>query len=124
MTRFRFRCSSWHEVAYYDVPALIDHIIDATKFRQVMYIGHSMGSTVFFAMASCRPEYNDKVRAMAALAPVAFMSGPYSPFYKSLAKRGQQFKVSFFLWKEDLNDQIIKYKKMFKTQLDVTSIVK
>lgn len=76
---------SWHEVAEHDVPAVIDYIMeikgDATK---ITFIGHSMGTSILFAMLSMRPEYNRILSAAFAFAPIAFMSNVRSPL-KNLA---------------------------------------
>nr|XP_027230457.1 lipase member K-like [Penaeus vannamei] len=63
---------SWDEMADWDLPAMIDYILRTTGERALFYVGFSMGTTVLFAMLSEHPEYNDKIRAMAALAPVAY----------------------------------------------------
>ena len=47
--------------------------------RDLIYIGHSMGTTMAFAMLSLRPEYNNYIKAVFALAPVAFMGNVKSP---------------------------------------------
>ncbi|KOB73151.1 Triacylglycerol lipase [Operophtera brumata] len=76
---------SWHDVATHDVPAIIDYIRKVKgPSSKIAYIGHSMGTTILFAMLSSRPEYNDKLVAGFALAPVAFMSDVKGPI-KSLA---------------------------------------
>ncbi|KAJ8727854.1 hypothetical protein PYW08_016239 [Mythimna loreyi] len=76
---------SWHEVALYDVPAVIDYILKIKgKDTKITYIGHSMGTTILFAMLSLRPEYNDILSAGFALAPVVFLSDMKSPL-KSMA---------------------------------------
>ncbi|CAL8080479.1 unnamed protein product [Orchesella dallaii] len=75
---------SWHEMGVYDVPAMIDYILDFTNHTQLTYIGHSMGATMFFVAMSLRPEYNEKVEMMYALAPVAFC-GHATSFFKLLA---------------------------------------
>lgn len=76
---------SWHDVALYDIPEIIDYIFytkgDNTK---ITYIGHSMGTTILFAMLTMKPEYNNKLTAGFALAPVVFLSDMKSPL-KSLA---------------------------------------
>lgn len=59
---------------------MIDYILAKTKKKQVFYIGHSQGTTEFFAMASARPEYNEKIALMSALAPVAYNGHISSPF--------------------------------------------
>lgn len=84
---------SWHEMGLYDVPAMVDHILDLTKTRQLFYLGHSLGTTIFFTMAASRPSYNSKVRAFIGFAPVAFMSGPYPPIFKEMAKYHAQIYV-------------------------------
>lgn len=64
---------SWHEIGIYDLPATIDYILPLTNFTRFHYIGHSQGVTSFFVMSSEKPEYNDKISLMIALAPTVFM---------------------------------------------------
>ncbi|XP_022182087.1 gastric triacylglycerol lipase-like [Myzus persicae] len=64
---------SFHEMGIYDLPATIDYILERTNQSQLYYIGHSMGSCMFFVMCSMRPEYNHKIRAQISLAPVAYV---------------------------------------------------
>lgn len=77
-------------MAEYDLPAVIDYILEVkiteNRFHlqrldnhQVIYVGHSMGTSMAFAMLSLKPEYNDKVKAMFALAPVGYMRHIKSP---------------------------------------------
>ncbi|XP_043268566.1 lipase 3-like [Venturia canescens] len=73
---------SWHEMGLYDVPAMIDYILDNTGQTSLLYIGYSQGTTAFFVMASERPEYCGKVKAMVCLAPIAFLSNQRSPLLK------------------------------------------
>ncbi|XP_059483957.1 uncharacterized protein LOC132201648 [Neocloeon triangulifer] len=70
---------SWHEMGHFDITAEIDYVLGQTGETQLVYMGHSMGTTQFFVMVSERPEYNAKIRQMHALAPVAFMGGVRSP---------------------------------------------
>lgn len=63
---------SWAEMGKYDAPAMIDHVLNTTQQQQLYYVGFSMGTTVFFTMMDYHPEYNDKIRGMVALAPVAY----------------------------------------------------
>ena len=71
---------SWDDMAEHDLPATIDHIANVTnQCGSILYVGHSMGTTMFFALMSARPEYNKKIRAMFALAPVASMTNVKSP---------------------------------------------
>jgi lysosomal acid lipase/cholesteryl ester hydrolase len=63
----------------HDLPAEIDWILNVTNHKKLSYIGHSMGTTMFYVMASMRSEYNDKVQFMVSLAPVAFVEHVKSP---------------------------------------------
>lgn len=76
---------SWHEIGYYDLPAMIDYALQVSDSETLKYIGHSQGTTVFFVMAAERPEYNDKVALMIALSPVAYMTHMKSPLVRLLA---------------------------------------
>uniref|UniRef100_A0A182R885 Lipase n=1 Tax=Anopheles funestus TaxID=62324 RepID=A0A182R885_ANOFN len=76
---------SWHEIGYFDLPAMIDYTLAYTGRTTLHYVGHSLGTTSFFVMASTRPDYNKKIRSMHALAPVAFMSNLRSPFVRAFA---------------------------------------
>lgn len=57
----------------YDLPATIDYILEHTNRSELYYIGHSMGTCMFFVLCSMRPEYNNKVRVQISLAPVAYI---------------------------------------------------
>ncbi|XP_063239530.1 lipase 3-like isoform X2 [Bacillus rossius redtenbacheri] len=76
---------SWHENGYYDLPAQIDYALEHAGQSSLHFIGHSMGTTSFYAMAASRPEYNKKIRAHFSLAPVAFMSHLTSPLLRVLS---------------------------------------
>lgn len=77
---------SFHDIAIYDVPAMIDYVLEKTGHLNLYYIGYSQGTTSFFAMLSEKPEYNAKVRSMISLAPIAFMSNQKSPLIKLLVR--------------------------------------
>ncbi|XP_063617913.1 lipase 3-like isoform X2 [Cydia splendana] len=76
---------SWHEIGYYDLPAMIDYVIKNTGVPKMQYVGFSQGTTAFWVMASTRPEYNEKISAMQALAPVAYVGNIRSPLIKAIA---------------------------------------
>ncbi|GFQ89754.1 gastric triacylglycerol lipase [Trichonephila clavata] len=66
---------SFDEMGAYDLPAMIDYVLNVTHQDQLAYIGHSQGTTAAFALLSESPEYNKKLKVFIALAPVA--SGTY-----------------------------------------------
>lgn len=75
---------SFHEIGIYDLPASIDYILEKTGQQKLQYIAHSQGATTFFVMISERPEYNEKIEMMHAIAPVVFLSNMYSPPIQTL----------------------------------------
>lgn len=76
------------------MPAFIDYILETTGEEKLFYIGFSQGTTSFYVTTSTRPEYNDKIRLMTALAPVAFMSNLGNPLLALLAKNTELLSVS------------------------------
>lgn len=65
---------SFHELGYYDLPAMIDFVLKQTKQKTLTAIGHSQGTTIFFVLGSVRPEYNDKIKILIALSPVCYLN--------------------------------------------------
>jgi len=84
---------SLHEIGTYDLPASFDYILMKTNASQLHYIGYSMGTTVFFIMASTRPEYQSKIRSQISLAPVAYFTHIRSPI-KYIAPYAKMINVS------------------------------
>lgn len=76
---------SWHQIAIYDLPAMIDYVTQTTGQPKIHYAGHSQGTTSFFILMSLRPEYNDKIRLAHMMAPVAYMSNVMSPFVRAVS---------------------------------------
>ncbi|XP_058056011.1 lipase 3-like [Anopheles bellator] len=86
---------SWHEMGYYDLPAIIEYVLRKTGARQLIYIGHSQGTTVFFVMASARPEYNDRIARMYALSPAVCLKRLRSPISRWLIDHMYRLKELF-----------------------------
>lgn len=83
---FAFWNFTFHDVSQHDLPAIIDYIIQKKgQDVKINYIGHSMGTTVLFALLSTKLQYNNVLRAGYALAPVAYMTDVRSPI-RLLAK--------------------------------------
>ncbi|XP_061720181.1 lipase 3-like [Cydia pomonella] len=78
---------SFHEIGIYDLPAIIDFILNKTKSDKVDVIAHSQGTTAFFALLATKPEYNGKINVLVALGPVAFL-GNLSPPISTIAITG------------------------------------
>ncbi|CAG4991878.1 unnamed protein product [Colias eurytheme] len=73
------------EIGNYDLPALIDYVLQETGYEKLNAIGHSQGTTIFFVMGSMRTEYNDKVNAFIALAPIAYLTNVPQPLSTIIA---------------------------------------
>lgn len=41
---------SWHEIGVYDLPAIIDYVLERTQQQQLIYTGYSQGGTVMFVL--------------------------------------------------------------------------
>lgn len=76
---------SWHEIGTIDVPTMIDFILARTSQRNLHYIGHSMGTTVYLVMISERPHYANRIRSVQLLAPSAYMTFIISPYVRWIA---------------------------------------
>ena len=72
---------------------MIDYVLKKTNRKKLIYAGHSQGTTDFFVMASERPEYQKKIKAMFAMAPVAYLTYIKSPFYQVISKFGNNIEV-------------------------------
>jgi len=65
---------------------MIDHILKTTGQEKLFYLGHSQGTTNFFVMATEVPEYQNKIQAMFAMAPVAYCGRISSALMQLLAR--------------------------------------
>ncbi|XP_063826000.1 lipase 1-like [Ostrinia nubilalis] len=65
---------SFHEFGVYDAPAMIDYVLNLTNLTKLPVIGHSQGNLMFYVLGSDRPEYNDKIEIMIALAPICHLN--------------------------------------------------
>lgn len=75
----------------YDLPAEIFHVTRVSG-QKVIYVGHSMGSTMFYVMAIEKPEVASEIKAAFCLSPVAFVNDIKSPM-KMFAPLSYEFEV-------------------------------
>ena len=80
----RSSLSQLHEMGTYtyDLPAVVECVLGHTDQKDLYYIGHSMGVTMFFVMTSSLPQYNVKFRLMTGLAIAGYMAFSSSPIVK------------------------------------------
>lgn len=65
---------SLDEQVHYDLPALIEFVLQQTHANKLHYIGFSESTFMMFALLSQSAEYQAKVASFVALAPVAHVS--------------------------------------------------
>lgn len=65
---------SYDEIARYDLPAVIDHVLIKTNRTFAHYVGHSQGTTVVMAMLSLFPRYNKKLKTLHLMAPSVYFN--------------------------------------------------
>ncbi|KAL1449449.1 hypothetical protein WDU94_001953 [Cyamophila willieti] len=90
---------SFHEHGYYDLPAMIDHILLVSGADRVSIVAHSMGNAITLSCLATRPEYNEKVRSYSGLAPYAVVR-----VHEHLLHEARKMVVPFFV-------QAVKFNK-------------
>ncbi|XP_011705054.1 PREDICTED: lipase 3-like, partial [Wasmannia auropunctata] len=83
---------SFHEMGIYDLPATISYIKNTTSQSLYTYIGHSMGATASYVMATERPDITRMVRTIISLAPAVFMKNIISPLFRFIAPLANEFQ--------------------------------
>ena len=58
----------------YDIPASINYVLRVTQHPKLIYIGHSLGCGLFYIAMNERPELNNRVETMVALAPASSLA--------------------------------------------------
>ncbi|XP_019339825.1 lysosomal acid lipase/cholesteryl ester hydrolase isoform X2 [Alligator mississippiensis] len=66
-----FWAFSYDEMAKYDLPAVINFIVQKTGQEKLYYVGHSQGTTIAFIAFSTMPQLARRIKVFFALAPVA-----------------------------------------------------
>jgi len=83
---------SWDEIGNYDIPAVIEYIRRKTGQTKLIYMGHSLGATVFFIAMIKHPELNAQIEMMIALSPSSSLTY-YSNYLRILFPFVKQIQV-------------------------------
>ncbi|CAG7785791.1 unnamed protein product [Allacma fusca] len=78
-TSLKFWDFTFDEMGMYDIPAAFSYILNVTGSEQLNYIGHSMGTMIFFIAMDTHPHLQSKVKRMIAMAPAVYMSNVKNP---------------------------------------------
>ncbi|NXY80969.1 LICH hydrolase, partial [Alcedo cyanopectus] len=103
---------SFHEMAMYDLPAMIDFVLQKTGQKQIYYVGHSQGCTIAFIAFSSMPELAQKIKMFFALAPAVAMKNTRSPILKLSFFMDKQFKLLQLLFGR--MDVSLRIKKLWR----------
>ncbi|XP_050454059.1 lipase 3-like [Cataglyphis hispanica] len=87
----------------YDLPAMIKFITNMKSQPLHTYIGHSMGTTTFYVMASERPEIARMVKIMISFGPAAFTKHSKSPIL-NLFTYWREFQI---IWRLFFHDEFL-----------------
>nr|XP_004653065.2 lipase member M [Jaculus jaculus] len=74
-----FWAFSYDEMARFDLPAVINFILQKTGQEKIYYVGYSQGTTMGFIAFSTMPDLAYKIKTYFALAPIATVKHAKSP---------------------------------------------
>ncbi|XP_060519793.1 lipase 1-like [Cylas formicarius] len=77
---------SWHEMGVYDLPAVVDYILNVTTKNKLFYLGYAQGATIYFVLNSERPEYNEKIAMGVVVATPAMLGRNRLLIFRVLSK--------------------------------------
>ncbi|KAF4019063.1 hypothetical protein G4228_010492, partial [Cervus hanglu yarkandensis] len=93
----KFWAFSFHEMAKYDLPGIIDFIVNKTGQQKLYFVGHSLGTTIGFVAFATMPELAQRIKMNFALGPVVsfkYPTGIFTRFFQlpsSAIKNSPQF---------------------------------
>ncbi|XP_014480140.1 PREDICTED: lipase 3 isoform X2 [Dinoponera quadriceps] len=117
----RFWNFSYHEMGIYDIPAAISYITNMRFQPLHAYIGHSMGTTAFYVMATECPQITEMVEVMISLAPVAFIQHIKSPV-RILAPFSKDYEIiAHFLGEDQFlpQNEFLRLLSKFACDIDI-----
>ncbi|XP_017784823.1 PREDICTED: lysosomal acid lipase/cholesteryl ester hydrolase-like, partial [Nicrophorus vespilloides] len=71
------------DLAVNDLGTSIDYVLRKTNRKQLTYMGHSHGNTIFAILLNERPEFNEKIKLYVGLAPAMSFTVIYHPWLMS-----------------------------------------
>ena len=86
----------------YDIPTAVDYILKETKTEKLYYIGHSMGTTMFWVALNENPSLKEKIALMIGMGPVAKVQYMISPL-RFLAPFIHEAEVSCYVTRIFIN---------------------
>ncbi|XP_062959358.1 lipase member N [Cynocephalus volans] len=94
-TQEEFWAFSFDEMAKYDLPGIIDFIVNKTGQEKLYFIGHSLGTTIGFVAFSTMPELAQRIKMNFALGPVISFKYPTGIFTSFFLLSNSAIKAFF-----------------------------
>lgn len=114
---------SFHEMAAYDVPAVIKHVQAHTGAKKVTYVGHSQGTLQAFAGNTLNPNFfRDNVNGVIALGPVTSLANIGSSFI-ALAAKSRLDSVLYYMGMRELLPSVKSINEMVSILCDKLHLV-
>lgn len=88
---------SFHEIALYDLPALIDFVLGEVKQEKLHFVGWSGASTDFFILGSEKSSYMSKIISAQMFSPGAYFTFAKSPLFRLFTTYPADLNVSLNL---------------------------
>ncbi|XP_051655684.1 lipase member M-like [Manacus candei] len=86
---------SFHEMAIYDLPAMVGFIIMQTEQQKLFYVGHAQGSSLGFIAFSSLPHLGEKIKLFFALTPGYTLQHIKGPVLKTAHLPDEVLKLIF-----------------------------
>ena len=80
-----FQTFTWDEHAEYDLPAMLDHVLEVTGAEEYHYIGHSMGTLTYFTACNYNAWVCSRSRLMVGYGPHTSVPHLTSPLFRLLS---------------------------------------
>lgn len=113
------------EFALFDIPNLIDYILNDTGKEKLTYIGFSQGSAQAFASVSVNSDLNNKIDQLIAISPATTPHGLHSKFLDILLKSSPNVTYLLFsrrvLMPSCIFWQRIMYPPLFDKVIDISN---
>ncbi|KAJ5072826.1 lipase [Anaeramoeba ignava] len=87
---------SYDEMIQYDLPAIVDFILEETGSSEIYYVGHSQGGGMGLGALSIFPKYQEIFKSVALLAPATYENHQQCFLLSLLADMEQKYFFDFF----------------------------
>lgn len=84
-------------MANYDISRFIDTVTYVTRQPNLIYIGHSMGTTLCYILLATQPQYNHKIKLFINLSPIVYFQNNFSKVINFIRNVAGTLLVNIFI---------------------------